>query len=126
MQVSPVPMTTILVVEDDDAHRALVCEVLEASAYRVLAARNALEAMQISKRFPDRIALVILDMAMPLMSGQALAERLRKKRPLRILFMSGLLPSLVATGAPVPDRTPFIQKPFTPEELLGRVQEVLR
>ena len=120
-----VPTTTVLVVEDDDALRALVCEVLEASAYRVLSARNGLEAMRINKRFPDRIALVILDMALPLMSGLALAERLRKKRPFRLLLMSGLPPLLDSAAAQVPDRTPFIQKPFTPEELLARVRAVL-
>jgi DNA-binding response OmpR family regulator len=123
---APVPTTTVLVVEDDDAHRALVCEVLEASAYRVLAARNGLEAMQINKTFPDRIALVILDMALPLMSGLALAERLRKKRPFRMLLMSGQPAPLVTVAAQAPDRTAFIQKPFTAEELLGRVREVLR
>jgi CheY-like chemotaxis protein len=123
---TPPSAKTVLVVEDDGAFRALVCEMPEASGHRVLAAQNALEAHQISKTFPGRIDLLVVDMRMPLMGGLALAEQLRKKRPLRFLFMSGHAP-VIAAGIPWPPRTAaFILKPFTPAQLLGKVQEVLR
>jgi len=47
---TPRAAATVLVVDDDNAFRALVCEMLEARGYRVLAAQNALEAHQISGR----------------------------------------------------------------------------
>ncbi|PYQ43498.1 MAG: response regulator [Acidobacteria bacterium] len=122
---TPRPAATVLVVDDDNAFRALVCEVLEARGYRVLAAQNALEAHQISRNFTGRIDLVVVDMRMPLMGGLALAEQLRKKRPLRFLFMSGHA-AVTGVGIPwPPGQAAFILKPFTGEQLLGKVQEVL-
>jgi two-component system cell cycle sensor histidine kinase/response regulator CckA len=121
----PRPAATVLVVDDDNALRALVCEMLEASGHRVLAAQNALEAHQISKTFPGRIDLLVVDMRMPLMGGLALAEQLRKKRPLRFLFMSGHAP-VIGAGIPWPPRAAaFILKPFTEQDLLDKVHEVL-
>lgn len=119
---TPRAAATVLVVDDDNAFRALVCEMLEARGYRVLAAQNALEAHQISRTFAGRIDLLVVDMRMPLMGGLALAEQLRKKRPLRFLFMSGHAPVM---GAWPPGQAAFILKPFTGEQLLGKVQEVL-
>lgn len=119
------PAKTVLVVDDDRAFRALVCEMLEASHHRVLTAQNALEAHQISRTFPGRIDLLMVDMRMPLMGGLALAEQLRKKRPLRFLFMSGHAP-VMGAGIPWPPRAAaFILKPFTQEQLLGKVMELL-
>jgi hypothetical protein len=62
---------------------------------------------------------------MPLMGGPALAEQLRKKRPLRFLFMSGGAAAIGGGGAPPPRDAAFILKPFTRDALLGKVQEVL-
>lgn len=122
---TPRPAATVLVVDDDNAFRALVCEMLGARGYRVLAAQNALEAHQISRTFAGRIDLLVVDMRMPLMGGLALAEQLRRKRPLRFLFMSGHAP-VIGAGIPWPPRAAaFILKPFTEEQLLGKVREVL-
>ena len=114
-----------MVVDDDDALRAIVCELLESGGYSVLAARNALEAMQLSQTFPGRLDLIILDIAMPLMDGVDLAERLRKKRPLRILLMSGHSAVLGEGSARRPRDAAFIQKPFTRDELLRKVRQIL-
>jgi two-component system cell cycle sensor histidine kinase/response regulator CckA len=122
---TPPPAKTVLVVDDDGALRALVCEMLEASGHRVLAAQNALEAHQISRAFPGRIDLLLVDLRMPLMGGLALAEQLRKKRPLRFLFMSGAAPVIGASIPWPPGQAAFILKPFTEDQLLGKVQEVL-
>jgi len=123
---TPLPAKTVLVVDDDSAFRALVCEMLGARGYRVLAAQNALEAHQISRTFAGRIDLLVVDMRMPLMGGLALAEQLRKKRPLRFLFMSGHAPVIGAAIPWPPRQAAFILKPFTGQQLLGKVQEVLR
>ena len=70
----PRPAATVLVVDDDSAFRALVCQMLEASGHRVLAAQNALEAHQISKTFPGRIDLLVVDILKPFTGEQLLGK----------------------------------------------------
>jgi DNA-binding response OmpR family regulator len=118
-------MKTILLVDDDTPFRAIVSELLELAGYRVLGAQNGLEALRLNRRFPGRIDVAIVDLVMPLMSGVALVDRLRRKRPLRFLLMSGDITALATDRAQWPPGAGFIQKPFTHRELLGRVQDLL-
>jgi DNA-binding NtrC family response regulator len=119
------PLKTILVVDDDTPFRAVVAELLELAGYRVLGAQNGLEALRLNRRFSGRIDIAIIDNLMPLMSGVALVDRLRRKRPVRFLLMSGDITALAADGARWPRGTAFIQKPFTHSELLGTVRDLL-
>jgi YesN/AraC family two-component response regulator len=65
------------------------------------------------------------DLAMPKMDGRELAERVAELRPdLRILFISGH-PDEVARRAMIEGERAYLQKPFTAEELLGRLEEIL-
>ena len=78
-----------------------------------------------SANLPGRLDLIVLDVEMPLIGGVDLAERLQKKRPLRVLLMSGY-PMVLGEGSA--RRLPgaaFIQKPFTRDELLLKVRQVL-
>jgi DNA-binding response OmpR family regulator len=122
---APRPLKTILLVDDDTPFRAIVSELLELAGYRVLGAQNGLEALRLSRRFPDRIDIAIVDILMPLMSGVALVDRLRRKRPVRFLLMSGDIAALAGDRAHWPRDTGFIQKPFTHSELLGKVRDLL-
>ena len=123
---TPTTTKTVLVVDDDGALLALVRETLETSGYRVLTAHNALEAHQISLTFPGRIDLLVADVYMPLMGGVALAEQLRRKRPLRFLFMSGHAGAVAGGGGVrLPPDAAFILKPFTPDAFLGKVRDLL-
>ena len=114
-----------MVVDDDAALRDAVCELLQSGGYDVLPALNALEALQICKTLPRRLDLAILDLAMPLMGGIDLAGRMRRKRPLRVLFMSGDPTVLGGDSARRLRDAAFIQKPFTRDELLRTVRQVL-
>jgi DNA-binding response OmpR family regulator len=118
-------MKTILLVDDDTPFRAIVSELLELAGYRVLGAQNGLEALRLNRRFPGRIDVAIVDLVMPLMSGVALVDRLRRKRPVRFLLMSGDIGALAAEKARWPRGAAYIQKPFTHGELLGRVRDLL-
>ena len=118
-------MKTILLVDDDAPFRAIVSELLELAGYRVLGAQNGLEALRLNRRFPGRIDVAIVDIVMPLMSGVALVDRLRRKRPVRFLLMSGDIRALAADRAQWPPGAAFIQKPFTHRELLGTVRDLL-
>src|SRR5262249_5817553 len=81
---------TVLLVEDEDAVRALAREVLRRQGYAVLEARHGVDALRIAERHADDIHLMITDVVMPHMSGRDLAQRLSAVRPrMKVLFMSG-------------------------------------
>jgi len=118
---SPLPggEATILLVEDEEAVRGLVREILSRLGYHVLVAGDGIEALALSQRFPDAIHLLLTDVIMPGMNGRELAERMMVARPdTRILFMSGY------AEPPIPDEV-LLQKPVTPAALARKVAEVL-
>jgi two-component system, cell cycle sensor histidine kinase and response regulator CckA len=116
---------TILVVEDGDAVRNLVCLMLVQNGYRVLEARDGNHALRVFETHPEPIQLVLTDLVMPNIQGVDLAWRLRRARPdLRILLMSGYTdePVLQHLGR---GSVAFLPKPFTSVELVEKVREVL-
>lgn len=117
---------TILVAEDEDEIRRLVCKVLEMKGYQVLAARHGAEALQIGQEYAGPIHLLLTDVIMPRLSGFDLGERLSSERPdLKILYMSAYAPeALVHQRLPGPGIS-LLRKPFTPQELLLKLQGVL-
>jgi PAS domain S-box-containing protein len=117
---------TVLVVEDQDEVRNFVVAVLEGYGYHVLPAANAAEAMKICDRDNLQFDLLLTDVVMPHTSGRELASRLRVLRPkIRVLFMSGYTDDIVLRHGVVEEDVQFLQKPFSPDELAGRVREVL-
>ena len=117
---------TILVVEDEDAVRSMVREALEARGYRVLVARNGVEALDMASRHGDYIDLLVTDVVMPQMNGAELAQRLERERPgLRVLFVSGYTDDAVIRHGVLEARTHFLQKPFSLESLARKVREIL-
>jgi PAS domain S-box-containing protein len=117
---------TVLLVEDESQVRKLVYEVLQSRGYRVLAAKDALEAIPLEENFPDRIDLLITDVVMPGMSGRELAQHLSATRPeTKVLFISGYTDdALLRHGATTPGHG-FLQKPFALEDLLLRIRALL-
>ncbi|MDO8630784.1 MAG: ATP-binding protein, partial [Phycisphaerales bacterium] len=108
---------TILVVDDEEPFRRYVVEVLSREGYTVFSAPDARRALVLVDAQPDRIDLLLTDLAMPGMSGTTLASRLSH---LPVVFMSGFF-----TGADEVGDRPFVQKPFTPDELLAAVERAL-
>jgi two-component system cell cycle sensor histidine kinase/response regulator CckA len=118
--------TTILVVEDEEQVRTLVVRLLEKRGYSVLQAENGRRAMEISRSQIDRIALVITDLVMPEMGGAPLVIEMRELNPdLRFLCMTGYSKEEVLTGDGL-DGAAFIEKPFTPNDLLDKVEDMLK
>jgi PAS domain S-box-containing protein len=116
---------TILLVEDEPALREKICQVIESAGYRVLLASNGEEAFQLARDDARQIHLLLTDVVMPNMSGHRLAERLLTTRPdTKILYMSGY-PDLSEGSESLRSQPNFIQKPFTREELLRRLRDVL-
>jgi hypothetical protein len=116
---------TVLLVEDEDAVRALAREVLRRHGYVVLEARHGVDALRMAERHPDDIHLMITDLVMPHMGGRNLVERLAAVRPkMKVLFMSGYTDHALMHRDLTPG-TAFLQKPFTPDAFVRKVRSVL-
>ena len=116
---------TVLVVEDQAEVRNFVIAVLKTYGYCVIPAENAGEALLLCER-KERIDLLLTDVVMPNLSGRELADRLAKLRPgIKVLFMSGYTDDIVVHHGVSEEGAEFIQKPFSPAELAGKVRAVL-
>ncbi len=117
----------VLVVEDEDSVRRLVCQTLTRSGYRVLEAPDGGAALEVSARFSDPIHLLLSDMIMPGMNGRQVATRITERRQeTRVLFMSGHADGVLGRNGLIEEEgTQLIRKPFTPAELASRVEELL-
>ena len=117
---------TVLVVEDEEAVRHLVCRVLRAKGYRVLEAPNAESALLLAGSTAAPIDLLVTDMVMPGMGGTTLAAELVAVRPaMRVLFITGYAPEAVERGGRLPDAGGLLEKPFSADQLARRVRETL-
>jgi len=117
---------TILVVEDDEAVRALTTAVLVRQGYRVESAESGADALAACDRSPTPPDLVLTDVVMPGMSGRELAEALTARFPrLKVVFLSGYTADAVLRHGIEEERLTFLQKPYTADGLTRFVREVL-
>lgn len=117
---------TILLVEDEDALRRAAVEFLTLRGYKVLEARNGLDAAAIAKNHPLPIQLAVSDVVMPQMSGGELAIELESTRPeTKLLFVSGYPGQTVIDHKVTGAENNFLQKPFTLKQLAKKVRTVL-
>jgi two-component system cell cycle sensor histidine kinase/response regulator CckA len=117
---------TILLVEDDDAMRAMLRMVLEKHGYRVVEARNGGDALALPDRVTDAVALVLTDVVMPQMSGREFATRLEARRPgLPVLYMSGYTDGAIVQHGVLEPGIAFLQKPVAPHVLVDKIRDLL-
>ncbi len=117
---------TLLVVEDEEDVRGLARDVLVEGGYTVLVAATAEDAVRICEEHESPISLLLSDVVMPKVSGPQLAQRLVDLRPeLHVLYMSGYTDEAIVHHGVLEPGTAFIEKPFTPEDLCGKVRDVL-
>jgi CheY-like chemotaxis protein len=115
---------TILLVEDEDALRAVGRQMLEAYGYTVLLAGDGTAALELAQNHPDPIQLLITDILMPKMGGIELAEQLSKLRPeLKVLYTSGYNDS--GSNLQMLPGARYLRKPYAMENLARTLRELL-
>ncbi|MBW2015573.1 MAG: response regulator [Deltaproteobacteria bacterium] len=116
----------VLVVEDDPGVRQLVCRILRIHGYAVESSNDPVEAVAIARRREDPLHLLITDVVMPRIDGRELARQISEIHPgVRVLFMSGYTHDIIARRGVLKKGLHLIEKPFTVNELLQKVREVL-
>ncbi|MBM3889598.1 MAG: PAS domain S-box protein, partial [Verrucomicrobia bacterium] len=117
---------TILLVEDDEGVRRLIHQSLTSHGYVVLEAVNGAEALEKFGQYPGPIHLMIADVIMPSMGGQAAARQMEPLRPgMKVMFISGYTMDVMVRDGVISRRTSFLQKPFTGAALLRKVRRIL-
>jgi two-component system, cell cycle sensor histidine kinase and response regulator CckA len=116
---------TVLLVEDDQALRELTREVLEDRGYRVLAAKDARQALALCEADTPSVDVLVTDVVMPGTNGLALARSIRERRPaLKVICMSGYTEHAVLSEGALSE-VAFLQKPFGLETVVRTVRSVL-
>ncbi len=117
---------TILLAEDDPSVRTLVHDELRKLGYKVIEAKNGIEARLLAMQQMGTLDLLLTDMIMPGMGGRELAQHLAALKPdLRVLFMSGYTDDVGILKGLGEQTAAFLQKPFTPAALAQTVRTIL-
>jgi DNA-binding response OmpR family regulator len=113
----------ILVADDEVMIRNLVTILLQGQGYVVLSASDGQEGLDLSRKYPGTIDLVITDVEMPRLNGMDLCTHLLEERPgIKVIVMSGAeMGEIVGSNI----NLPFLPKPFDGEALLDRVRVLL-
>ena len=118
---------TVLVVDDEAGVRDVARRMLTRAGFGVREAADGREALALFDRHSDEIVLVLLDLSMPVLGGEACLRELRTRRPdLPVILTSGYNEAdvpLHVTGQPA---APFVQKPFVMADLIGTVRRALK
>ncbi|MBI5848957.1 MAG: PAS domain S-box protein [Nitrospirae bacterium] len=116
----------ILVGEDDESGRRLVKVVLEHQGYRVIEAVNGIEVIEIFKKQSQDIALMLLDVIMPDMSGHDALGLIKEQSPeTKVILMSGYTADILSDRGFKDVSVPLLKKPISPHELLRAVRDAL-
>ena len=120
------PRRVILVVDDEEGLRDLLCRTLQAEGYHTLEAGHGGEALEIMATTPEPVDLVVTDVVMPGMDGGELGRRLSQRWPdLPVLYISAYdVNDIFRRGSPR-SSAPFLQKPFPLEGLVTTVRDLI-
>jgi PAS domain S-box-containing protein len=117
---------TVVVAEDNDMVRGLVCGALRRRGYRVIEVaqpEQCVAVLEAHEAIPD---LLLTDVVMPKVNGRELNTMLAARYPgLKVVFMSGYLADVIGTHGVLDEGVSFIQKPFSVEALVAKVRAAL-
>jgi DNA-binding response OmpR family regulator len=115
---------SVLVVDDDGDVRALVAELLSRAGYRVSQAENGRKALK--TLYDERPDLIVLDVSMPELDGWGTLERIRELSDVPVMMLTALGAELEKVRALRAGADDYMTKPFGRQELLARVENLLR
>ncbi len=117
---------TILLVEDAENVREVICESLEGCGYKIIEAEDGEDALRKVTLSKEKIDLVLTDVVMPKMDGQVFILRLKPILPdVKVIFMSGYTQDALMKKGEIEQGIDFIQKPFNLIDLARRIRMVL-
>jgi two-component system, cell cycle sensor histidine kinase and response regulator CckA len=117
---------TVLLVEEEEAVRLLLRDILQLHGYHVVEAGDPQAALALASGREEPIHLLLTDVSMMKMSGPALADRLIGTRPgVKVLYMSGYTAEALGRQGVLGPGAALLEKPFTMMTLLGKVRDVL-
>jgi CheY-like chemotaxis protein len=116
----------VLLVEDEELLRNMICEFLASGGYTVLEASSGAEAIAALERFGRPIDILVTDVILPKTRGPELAGKLREKLPdLKVIYMSGYTDTSLVRDGILEAGTILVQKPFKLQELARVIREAL-
>jgi hypothetical protein len=116
----------VLVVEDDQALRAVTERIFTRSGYQVITAANGPEAIALATAYDGDIHLLVTDVVMPTMLGKEVAEKIREVKPeIQVLYMSGYAQPVLASQGRLDPGATLVEKPFSAVTLVHKAGEVL-
>ena len=116
----------ILLVDDEEAVRKVGRRMLERSGFTVITATDGRDAVDQFERNQNRVRLVVLDLTMPRLDGEACFRALRQRQPeVKVILTSGFNEQEAINVFAGKGLAGFLQKPFTSQELLAKVREIL-
>jgi DNA-binding NtrC family response regulator len=117
----------ILIAEDDVQQLKAMQILLEAQGYRVLSAKDGIEAVELYHRLKNEIALVVLDIRMPKLNGWDAFQEMKKENPqLKALVTTAYATREVRSGMTRGELHGLFIKPYSIERFLARVSELIR
>jgi PAS domain S-box-containing protein len=117
---------TVLLAEDDDALRSYTGRILEKAGYRLLSAPSGTEALRLALAHHGPIDLLVTDLTMPGINGLELARQLLQRSPhTAVVYMSGYSDTKAVEELLTVQSVEFVQKPFSPAELLRHAKRAL-
>ena len=113
----------VLVVEDDSAVRSVTVGALERAGYAVTEAADGASALRLVDSDGADFAAVVTDLMMPRMSGSQLVNELERRGATAAVVVTSGYPE--AVDGPMPGRVSFLDKPFSPRDLISAVQAAI-
>ncbi|MDI6804252.1 MAG: PAS domain S-box protein [Bacteroidota bacterium] len=123
---NPTGNETILVVEDDADMREMISSLLGMMGYKIISASDGEVGIAKFNENITKINLIVSDVIMPRKGGKELYDYVKKKLPnIGFLFISGYTADALHKNFILDEKINFLSKPFSPNEIINKVREIL-